>query len=84
MVYAENSLHYWRNLVGWEGLVHGKLYTRSMGDVMSETVELSEAGARPLVKVYTARRLRAMFSAFEDVSIVKRQLTPPEIPRVLA
>lgn len=84
MVYAENSLHYWRNLVGWQGLVYGKLGTRSIGDVMSETVELSEAGARPLVKVYTAKRLRAMFSAFEDVSIVKRQLTPPEVPRLLA
>ncbi|MBL0141881.1 MAG: methyltransferase domain-containing protein [Betaproteobacteria bacterium] len=84
MVYAENSLHYWRNLVGWQGLVHGKLATRSIGDVMSETVELSEAGARPLVKVYTARRLRAMFAAFEDISIVKRQLIPVEVPRVLA
>lgn len=84
MVYAENSLHYWRKLVGEQGLINGKLATRSMGDVMSETVEISDAGARPLVKVYTARRLRAMFSAFEDVSIVKRQLTPPEVPRLLA
>lgn len=83
MVYAENSLHYWRNLVGWHGMVLGKLATRSIGDVMSETVELSASGARPLVKVYTAKRLRAMFSAFEDISVVKRQLTPPEVPRLL-
>jgi SAM-dependent methyltransferase len=84
MVYAENSLHYWRNLV-WEiGLEEGQLLERSMGDIMSEAVERSSnAAARPLVKVYTKRRLRAMFNGFGDVSIVQRQMVPAEKPWLL-
>ncbi len=83
MVYAEKSLHYWRNLVGWIGLVQGKIYNQSMGQIMSESVEISENDARPLVKVYTARRLRHMFGRFDNVSVVKRQLIAQEMPRAL-
>jgi ubiquinone/menaquinone biosynthesis C-methylase UbiE len=80
MVYAENSLHYWGVQFGLLGLRGGLLHSASMGDIMSRSVEMTKNDARPLVKVYTARRLRAMFSRFTDVEIVKRQLTAPELP----
>ena len=80
MVYAENSLHYWGVQVGLLGLRGGLLQSASMGDIMSRSVEMTKNDARPLVKVYTARRLRAMFNRFTDVQIVKRQLTAPELP----
>jgi glycosyltransferase involved in cell wall biosynthesis/ubiquinone/menaquinone biosynthesis C-methylase UbiE len=83
MVYAENGLHYWRNLV-WEiGLNGGELEHGSMGALMSRHVEITENGARPLVKVYTRRRLRRLFKDFRHVRILKRQLTAPELPRLL-
>lgn len=83
MVYAERSLHYWRNLVHDIGLEQGILATASMGEIMSRHAELSANGARPLVKVYTRARLRRMFSAFDGVTVVQRQITPPELPRGL-
>lgn len=83
MVYAENSVHYWRNLVGWIGLSQGKIFNHSIGHIMSESVEISENDARPLVKVYTARRLRQMFSRFSNIDVQKCQLTAPEVPAIL-
>src|SRR5262249_11497128 len=83
MVYAENSLHYWRIVLGL-GLWHGMLADYSIGEIMSRTVERSTAaGARPLVKVYGRARLRRLFARFDGVRIVQRQLTPPEVPRLL-
>jgi len=55
----------------------------SIGEVMSRTVEFSEIGSRPLVKVYSAKRLRRMFGRFESISVQKRQMVPGEVPRVL-
>ncbi|MGD0721628.1 MAG: heparinase II/III family protein [Roseiarcus sp.] len=83
MVYAENSLHYWRNLFAELGVVRGELEVASMGDIMSRHAELSEHGSRPLVKVYTARRLRRLFGAFEQIRICKRQMIRAELPRGL-
>jgi len=83
MVYAENSWHYWASIVGRYGLRNGMLERNSVGDMMSQLVEMTANDARPLVKVYTAKRLRAMFRAFHDISIVKRQLTPGEVPLLL-
>ncbi len=81
MVYAENSLHYWRNLVRDIGLAAGALELWSMGEIMSRAVEIGNA--RPLVKVYDRRRLDGLFHRFAGRRIVQRQLTPPEIPRRL-
>jgi glycosyltransferase involved in cell wall biosynthesis/ubiquinone/menaquinone biosynthesis C-methylase UbiE len=81
MVYAENSLHYWRKLVGRLGLRERHLEQHSMGEIMSRHAELSTSRSRPLVKVYTRKRLRAMFHRFEQVRIVQRQLLPEELPR---
>jgi glycosyltransferase involved in cell wall biosynthesis/ubiquinone/menaquinone biosynthesis C-methylase UbiE len=85
MVYAENSLHYWRNLVWAIGIKDGALWRQSMGEIMSRSVERSDnAAARPLVKVYTPTRLRNLFAAFKDIQIVQRQMVAEEKPRLLA
>jgi ubiquinone/menaquinone biosynthesis C-methylase UbiE/glycosyltransferase involved in cell wall biosynthesis len=85
MVYAENSLHYWRNLVWAIGLKERQLESMSMGEIMSQAVERSDnAAARPLVKVYTKRRLRQIFHRFRDIEILQRQMVPSEVPRVLS
>jgi glycosyltransferase involved in cell wall biosynthesis/ubiquinone/menaquinone biosynthesis C-methylase UbiE len=84
MMYAENSLHYWRNLVWTIGLKESQLLDHSMGDIMSRTVERSDnAAARPLVKVYTKERLRNLFAGFADIEIVQRQMVHAEVPRML-
>ena len=83
MVYAENSWHYWYNIVLGLGLKKGEFATMSPGEIMSQNVELSSDGQRPLVKVYTAKRLRRMFATFEDVRICKRQLMTQELPASL-
>jgi glycosyltransferase involved in cell wall biosynthesis/ubiquinone/menaquinone biosynthesis C-methylase UbiE len=83
MFYAESSLHYWWKLV-WEiGLERGQLLQHSMGDIMSSKVEITENEARPLVKVYTKRQLRAMFSRFARVRIHQRQLILRDLPEWL-
>ena len=83
MVYAENSLQYWRNLLWHYGLKSGDLASQSMAEIMSRTVERTGNDARPLVKVYTKPRLRALFKAFENIQIVQRQISPELVPRRL-
>jgi ubiquinone/menaquinone biosynthesis C-methylase UbiE len=84
MVYAENSLHYWRNLVLDLGMRQGLLVSNSVGDIMSRFVEITENDAKPLVKVYTRRRLRLLFRGFTRISIVQRQMVAAEVPRMLS
>ena len=81
MLYAENSLHYWRKLVWRFGIKQGLLDRVSMGEIMSRSVERSANEARPLVKVYTPERARALFRAFASVEILQRQMEPYELPR---
>jgi glycosyltransferase involved in cell wall biosynthesis/ubiquinone/menaquinone biosynthesis C-methylase UbiE len=85
MMYAEDSLHYWLKLMWRMGLDDKRLLRQSMHDIMSETVEITENDAKPLVKVYTRRRLHELFArqGFEDISIVKRQLMEAELPEWL-
>jgi glycosyltransferase involved in cell wall biosynthesis/ubiquinone/menaquinone biosynthesis C-methylase UbiE len=83
MVYAENSLQYWRNLVWHYGMKSGDLASRSMAEIMSRSVERTGNDARPLVKVYTKPRLRALFKAFGHIQIVQRQISPELVPRRL-
>ena len=83
MVYAENSLHYWRNIVTVLGLRQHLLDTFSISEIMSRHVEITENDARPLVKVYTKTRLRNLFSRFVRQSIVQRQMVAAEVPPVL-
>jgi ubiquinone/menaquinone biosynthesis C-methylase UbiE len=83
MVYAENSLHFWRQLVWQLGIKQGLLEQVSIGEIMSRSVERSANEARPLVKVYSTRRLRALFDGFTEVDVVQRQLVAEELPRGL-
>jgi len=83
MVYAENSLHYWRNLMWGVGLKQSLLMQYSMGEVMSRVVERTANDARPLVKVYTRRRLHELFGRFVDRRIVQRQMEAYELPASL-
>ena len=83
MMYAENSLHYWWFLVYNLGLKHEMLKYWSIGEIMSRRVEITANDARPLVKVYTARRLKNMFAKFEQRRVFKRQIVKPELPEWL-
>jgi glycosyltransferase involved in cell wall biosynthesis/ubiquinone/menaquinone biosynthesis C-methylase UbiE len=80
MMYAEHSLHYWRELVGKLGLERDLLKNYSMGEIMSRYVEISQNDARPLVKVYTASRLKKLFDGFDSPAVYKRQLMASELP----
>jgi glycosyltransferase involved in cell wall biosynthesis len=83
-VYAENSLHYWRNLVWTIGIRAGQLRRYSIGEIMSRTVDGHDSSAaRPIVKVYTADGLRQLFEGFVDIEIEKRQLSAADVPRAL-
>ena len=83
MVYAENSLHYWRNLVFGVGLKEGQLGRGSIASILASSVGASGTDARPLVKVYTRKRLRQLFRRFHHTTILQRQLRPDELPRLL-
>jgi glycosyltransferase involved in cell wall biosynthesis/ubiquinone/menaquinone biosynthesis C-methylase UbiE len=79
MLYAENSLHYWSYLVWKLGLTRNLLKKYSMGEIMSRYVEVTQNEAKPLVKVYTAARLRRLFDGFENRRVLKRQLLRGEL-----
>ena len=49
---------------------------------MAIHLEFSQNDARPLVKVYTAARLRRLFAGFEGRAVYKRQLMANEVPSV--
>ena len=83
MVYAENSIYYWRNLVWSIGINVGQLRKYSMGEILSRTVDCNGDGApRPLVKVYTKERLCSLFSDFVDIELVQRHVIREEISRL--
>jgi ubiquinone/menaquinone biosynthesis C-methylase UbiE len=75
VVYNRSSLHYWVQQVLFSGvLLRGLLEERSMAGVLSRNVERSSIDARPLVRVYSPRRMRALLrdAGFEDVSTTVR------------
>jgi len=80
MLYAENSLHYWRKMFWRFGIKDRLLDRMSMGEIMSRVVERSANQSRPLVKVYTKPRAAGLFAAFDGVEILQRQLQPEELP----
>lgn len=80
MVYAEPSLHYWVELVWKLGVRQQLLEGFSMGEVLSRHVEISDHGAKPLVKVYSKSQLRAIFKEFSHIEICQRQLIQAELP----
>jgi ubiquinone/menaquinone biosynthesis C-methylase UbiE len=81
IVYNRSSLHYWCNQVLYEGVWRRRLLSEgSMDAVLSGGVEYSSISARPLVRVYRPRELRALLrdAGFADVTTVVRHFQPSD------
>ncbi|HJP94853.1 MAG TPA: methyltransferase domain-containing protein [Pyrinomonadaceae bacterium] len=80
MLYHRNSLNYWIEIVLRRGLLGAEfLRGRSAEEIMSRVIEHSDHDARPLVKVYSRRKARELFSQFTDVKVEVEQLTRAEL-----
>jgi ubiquinone/menaquinone biosynthesis C-methylase UbiE len=80
MLYHRNSLNYWFDIVLRRGVLRADfLRGRSVAEIMSRVVEFSDHDARPLVKVYSRKEARALFSLFKSVTIEVEQLTRAEL-----
>lgn len=83
MLYHRHSLVYWGQIVLRHGLLRGEfLRGRSTGDIMRRYVEFNAGGGRPLVKVYSRREARHLFSMFREVRTEVEQLTRRQLPVV--
>ena len=84
ILYNRQSFHYWATQVLDRGLLRGALFREgSMAAVLSASVEAgSELGARPLVRVYSTREVRAMLESagFGSVEVFKRHFLPGDVP----
>lgn len=83
IVYNRRSFHYWLSQVLTLGVLRGWLLEeRSMAGVLSRSVERSSIGARPLVRVYDARRLRGLLAGagFVDVHTTVRHFNVEDTP----
>jgi SAM-dependent methyltransferase len=80
MLYYRNSLNYWGQIILRHGLLHGELLRgNSPAEIMSKHVEVNESGGRPLVKVYSRRQARQLFSMFREAKVQVEQLTRPDL-----
>ena len=79
MLYHRGSAAYWGDIILRHGVLHGELLKNSPEDIMSKYVEFNESGGRPLVKVYSRREARQLFSMFREVKVQVEQLTRPEL-----
>src|SRR6266446_5186791 len=80
MLYHRGSAYYWGQIIFRYGVLHGELLRgESPGDIMSKYVEFNESGGRPLVKGYSPRGARQLFSMFREVKIQVEQLTRSEL-----
>lgn len=76
MLYYRHSWNYWFEIILHRGLLRGHLLRgQSPEGIMSRYVEVNEGEGRPLVKVYSRRQAREMFSMFAAVNTEVRQLT---------
>jgi len=76
MLYHRRSWNYWIEIILHRGLLRGQLLRgQTAEDIMSRYVEVNEGEGRPLVKVYSQRQARELFSMFTDVKTEVRQLT---------
>jgi SAM-dependent methyltransferase len=79
MLYHRGSLGYWGQVIVRHGILGGELLRgNSPADIMGKFVEFNEGGGNPLVKVYSRREARDLFSMFSEVKIQIEQLTRPE------
>jgi ubiquinone/menaquinone biosynthesis C-methylase UbiE len=80
MLYHRNSLNYWAEIILRRGLLGGEfLRGRSADEIMSRVIEHSDHEARPLVKVYSRKQSRELFSMFQQVVVEIEQLTRAEL-----
>ena len=80
MLYHRGSLAYWLQLVFRYGILKGEFLRRSsIADIMSKHVEINQGGGRPLVKVYSRKEARDLFSMFNEVRVQVEQLMPSEL-----
>jgi SAM-dependent methyltransferase len=79
MLYHRNSWAYFFELMFRQGIIRGEFFRGlKIADILSKYVEVNEGGGRPLVKVYSRREARDLFSVFAKVSIEIDQLIRPE------
>ena len=80
MLYHRRSFGFWTQVVLLHGVLRGEfLRGNSAADIMSKHVEVNEGGGRPLVKAYSRREARELFSMFTRVKVQVEQLTRPEL-----
>jgi SAM-dependent methyltransferase len=80
MLYYHHSFNYWGEIIFRRGLLGGELLRgHSPEEIMSRWVEYSEHGGRPLVKVYSQREARDLFSRFSQIKIQIEQLTRSDL-----
>lgn len=79
MIYHRTSLYYWGGLILKRGILKGELFGSTPAEIMSRYVEYTETEGRPLVKAYTRREARRLFSDFSDCKISVNQLTREEL-----
>jgi SAM-dependent methyltransferase len=80
MLYHRNSLYYWTEIILHRGVLRGHfLRGHSPEEIMSRYVEYSEHEARPLVKVYSQRQARELFSPFGEVKTEVEQMIREEL-----
>lgn len=80
MLYHRRSFGFWTQVILLHGILKGEfLRGNSTADIMSKYVEVNEGGGRPLVKAYSRREARNLFSMFSEVQLQVEQLTRPEL-----
>ncbi len=69
-MYHRNSWFYWVQTILTNGIIHRGLWRKGYKRLLSEVEYRSDRGsAMPLVKVYSRRELKRMFSGFREIEI---------------
>ncbi|HYX29539.1 MAG TPA: class I SAM-dependent methyltransferase [Pyrinomonadaceae bacterium] len=80
MLYHRGSWAYWSQIILRYGILRREfLRGNSARDIMSKYVEVNTGGGRPLVKAYSRRELRKLFSMFREVKVQVEQLMRAEL-----
>ncbi|MCL5035988.1 MAG: class I SAM-dependent methyltransferase [Chloroflexi bacterium] len=75
MIYHRDSFHFWFRQMFINGILCRKLARMSPAEILSENVETSNSGAKPLVKVYSRKEAKALFKDFSTSTVEVYQLT---------
>ena len=79
MLYHRRSFGFWTQVILLHGILRAEfLRGNSTADIMSKHVEVNQGGGRPLVKAYSRREARELFSMFGQVKVQIEQLTRSE------